>query len=87
MTGIIKIDTSETSITKTIILGTMDKRLGVFTDASGNRFLCCELMFNECISTMGMLGEAHSGFLGQVYAIITDKSLGSTDLTQVAVTE
>lgn len=87
MTGIIKIDTSETSITKTIILGTMDRRLGVFTDASGDRFLCCELLFNECISTMGMLGEGHSGFLSQIYAIINDKSLGSTDLTQVAVTE
>ena len=87
MAGIIKIDATQNSITKTIMLGTMDRKLGVFTDADGNRFLCCELLFNECISTMGMMGEAHSGFLGQIYAIVNDKSLGSNGLTQVAVTE
>ena len=87
MAGIIKIDATQNSITKTVMLGAMDRKWGIFTDADENRYLCCELLFNECVSTMGMIGESNSGLTAQIYAIVNDKSLGSIGLTQVAVTE
>ena len=73
-------------ITKNVIAGTFNNRLGVFEDANGVRYLCCELVNNSSVSTMGMIANRDAGFVTQIYALVGNDNTGTSDMTEIWVT-